>query len=95
MCSGQTDLFIILAVDVYKCSNFNLKHIVTPVKVKVYEKLLRQAMYDSDKTDFLVNGFTNGFSLQYKGTTRIVRKKPNLKLRVGSHLELWEKLWLK
>ena len=78
--------------EILNYENYNLKDIVTPVKVEVYEKLLKEAGYDRQKTQFLVNGFKRGFSLEYKGPTKIRRKAPNLKLRVGSQTEIWNKV---
>ena len=70
----------------------DLKNIVTPVKVKIYESLLKEAGYTEKKTRFLVNGFSHGFSLCYQGKTKIRRKSPNLKFTVGSPEELWNKI---
>ena len=70
----------------------DLKNIVTPVKVKVYESLLKQAGYDKYKTNFSVNGFRRGFPLQYRGPKKVVEKSPNLKLTVGSLTERWNKV---
>ena len=72
--------------------NYDLSSIVTPVKVNEYKKLLEQAGYDKDKTRYLVDGFTYGFSLGYEGPKRLKRKAPNLKLSVGSPTELWNKI---
>ena len=69
-----------------------MKNIVTPVKVKVYQRLLGESGYNRDKTRFLVDGFTRGFSLQYKGPRKVARKAPNLKLRIGSLTEIWNKV---
>ena len=72
--------------------NFDLESIVTPVKVDIYERLLREAHFDSAKTEYLVNGFKEGFDLEYKGDRKICRTAPNLKLNVGSHTKLWNKV---
>ena len=72
--------------------NFDLKQIVTPVKVDVYETLLKQSGYDNLKTEYLVQGFRNGFNLCYKGPRRIKKTSHNLKLTVGSPTELWNKI---
>ena len=43
--------------------------------------------------EFLHSGFKNGFSLCYQGPLRKEKRfSPNLKLRVGSHIELWNKV---
>ena len=40
-----------------------------------------------------MDGFKHGFSLQYQGTLKdCKRTAPNLKLRVGNKLELWNKV---
>ena len=72
--------------------NLDLRNIVTPVKVKIFERMLKQSGFNADKTKFLVDGFTKGFSLQYQGPKKVQRTAPNLKLRVGSKLELWNKV---
>ena len=40
-----------------------------PVRAKDLQRLLNQAEYDRDKTDELVDGFTNGFDIGYRGKT--------------------------
>ena len=57
--------------------------------------LLSKSNYDCKKKDYLVNGFTNDFSLNYQGPfldDSCQRKSPNLKLRVGNKTELWNKV---
>ena len=54
---------------------------------------MEESEYDTEKTNYLVDGFTKGFSLQYQGPlSGCKRRAPNLKLRVGSKLELWNKV---
>ena len=72
--------------------NHNLRDIVTPVRVDILEELLVESDYDAKKTSFLVQGFKYGFSLQYQGPAKVKRKAPNLPIRVGSKLELWNKI---
>ena len=72
--------------------NKDLTNIVTPVEVKIYKQLLKESGYNAEKTKYLVDGFTNGFSLQYSGPHRIRREARNLILRVGSKKELWNKV---
>ena len=84
--------FIVKFLDVLEFSNRDLKNIVTPVKVNIYKRLLQETGYDKDKIQYLVNGFTHGFDLCYKGPSRVRKKSPNLKLTVGSTTELWNKI---
>ena len=72
--------------------NFDLDNVVTPVKVDIYQQLLIDAGFDKKKTKFLVEGFTKGFSVGYQGPTQGKKKSANLKLRVGSTTELWNKV---
>ena len=73
--------------------NHNLEDIVTPVDADKLRDLLREAGYDQVKTDYLYKGFKEGFELHYEGLLRNVRRvAPNLKLRVGSVAELWNKV---
>ena len=63
------------------------------MNVKALKNLLNECNYDKKKTAFLVEGFSNGFELGYKGPrTNIRREASNLKLRVGSPTELWNKV---
>ena len=71
--------------------NEDLTRIVTLLNVDIYEKLLQHSNFNADKTKFLVEGFRNGFNLQYKGTRQIKHLAPNLKLYCGDRHELWSK----
>ena len=62
------------------------------MKAQVLKQLLQQAHYENEKIDYLFRGFSRGFDLQYQGPKEVKRKLPNLKLRVGSPTELWNKV---
>ena len=52
-----------------------------------------EAQYNKHEIDFLIEGFTHGFDIGYRGQTQdIQRESPNLKLRVGSERVLWNKV---
>ena len=72
--------------------NWDLDNIVTPIKANVLDGLLRHYGYEEEKTKFLVEGFKEGFSIGYSGKEDVQLTAPNLKLRVGSELELWNKV---
>ena len=56
-------------------------------------KLLVECRYDKNKTDFLIKGFSEGFSLEYNGPRDIQQTSHNLKLRDPSHkIILWNKV---
>ena len=72
--------------------NYNLQEIVTPVNANKFEQLLLETEYCPRKTRFLINGFKNGFSLCFEGNREVTRYAPNLKIRVGSKEEIWNKV---
>ena len=72
--------------------NYDLVNVVTPVRYKVLDKLLKESKFDCKERRFLVNGFKNGFSIGYQGSPSVKLKAPNLKLTVGSEDELWNKV---
>ena len=79
--------------DILMKENLNLEDIITPVNAQVLKELLLSSGYDDKKTEFLFRGFSEGFNLNYKGSlTKARRLAPNLKIRVGSKEELWNKI---
>ena len=66
---------------------------VTPVNADHLEELLNKYRYDRKETEFLIDGFKNGFDIGYRGPIKGIRRlSPNLKIRIGSELELWNKV---
>ena len=65
---------------------------VTPVDASKLKMLLEESNYPRKKTADLINGFINGFYIGYEGPKEIVQESKNLQLRVGSKLELWNKV---
>ena len=47
--------------------NYDLTQVVTPVKIENLKKLLVESKYDQGKTNFPIEGFTNGFEISYEG----------------------------
>ena len=79
--------------DVLYYENHSLTDLVTPVQVNKLKQLLEESHYDQNKTEFLVNGFTKGFKIGYAGDRKQIKmKSANLKLVVGSKIELWNKV---
>ena len=71
----------------------DLDNIKTPVDVDKFEKLLHESKYDRKETEFLIDGFRNGFSLGYEGEENVKISSPNLKFRnVGNQTILWNKV---
>ena len=50
-------------LEVLSYSNLDFESIVTPVNVHVLNTILVESNYNSKETEFLVDGFTNGFDI--------------------------------
>ena len=86
-------LVVLLFALVKEARNLDVKNIKTPVDHAILEKLLVESGYDAKKTKFLVQGFSEGFKLYYDGALKHGKRyAPNLKLRVGNKMELWNKV---
>ena len=72
--------------------NDDLEHLVTPLDINQFEKLLKESQYDSKKTKFLIDGFRNGFDLGYLGDETVKMTAQNLKFTIGDKIELWNKV---
>ena len=72
--------------------NFDLQNIVTPANVAALQKILQQTGYDNQKTEFLIEGFTHGFDIGYRGNPHVKMKSTNLKLdpEYGTKVTLWK-----
>ena len=70
----------------------DLVSIVTPVQVDVLKHYLIESNYDKKETEFLTDGFTNGFDIGYEGPTNRHDQAQNLPLKVGSLEDIWQKL---
>ena len=74
-------------------TNKDLQNIITPVNVKQLEALLNETGYEKKKTEYLVQGFSNGFDLGYRGKMENIQQKaPNLKFTIGNKTILWNKV---
>ena len=79
--------------EILEYSNFDLENIKTPVNVEMLSKFLVETNYDMKETEFLIDGFKNGFSIGYAGNKDVKITSPNLKFReVGNPTILWNKV---
>ena len=73
--------------------NFDLKNIITPVNVPELRNLLIETKYDAKKTEFLIEGFSKGFKIEYHGPENVKMRSRNLRLNgVGNKTILWNKI---
>ena len=73
-------------------SNLNVSDIVTPIKVDKLRWYLDRTNYNREDTRFLVEDFTNGFSIEYKGSMNKQDEVKNIPITVGTHQDMWDKL---
>ena len=85
-------VFMVDGREVLYYENFDLENVVSPVDASKLEQLLKEANHDKNKTEFLVEGFRNGFSIGYEGDPDVQLTAPNLKLNIGDSTELWNKV---
>ena len=55
-------------------------------------RLLQESNYDTDETNFILSGFTEGFDIGYRGPTLRQDTSNNIPFTVGDDYEMWEKL---
>ena len=72
--------------------NLDIENIVTPVNARRLKELLEQSEYDVDETQFLVDGFTNGFDIGYEGPIHRRNTSNNIPFWVGNKEIMWEKI---
>ena len=74
--------------------NYDLTSIVTLVKVDKLEYWLKTSQYDATETNFLVDGFRNGFDIGYQGPVSRQSQAENIPFTpgVGNKMEMWNKI---
>ena len=84
--------FIIVDQEVLQGQNYDTDNIFSPVNVQVLDSYLRESGYPDEKRQFLVDGFSSGFDLGYRGSSQVTMQAPNLRLVVGTPVDLWNKV---
>ena len=71
-----------------------MERISTPVRPQVLRRLLTTAKYDEKEIEFLVDGFTQGFSIGYEGTTSRQSNAKNIPFIPGvrDKFDMWQKI---
>ena len=70
--------------------NHDLEHIYAPIDVQALARLLRQSFYDKKETQFLIQGFSQGFNIGYAGPRNRSDTANNIPFTVGNKVELVE-----
>ena len=68
------------------------QNIVTPVKIQVLTKMLKEANYNPKHIHHLSQGFTEGFDLGYRGPMKRHDTSDNLPFKIGDPTEMWNKI---
>ena len=69
-----------------------MNDIVTPIKVNELNKLLMKSGFEDKKCQYLVEGFSKGFDLGYRGPTVRWDVSDNLPFKIGTPKILWNKV---
>ena len=85
-------LFNLLILQILQFPNYDLDTLETPLDVDKYASLLHETEYDPVETQFLVNGFKQGFDIGYKGPLVRQSESRNIPFSVGNHIEMWNKI---
>ena len=65
---------------------------MTPIDVNHFVQLLNESGYDRQETQFLENGFKNGFDIGYEGPQERQSLSDNIPFTIGNKTILWNKL---
>ena len=74
-------------------ANNDITDIITPVSVSHLHEALIESKYDAAKVNYLIEGFTNGFSLEYNGHWE--RQDTAKNIPIDANLASEEDLWIK
>ena len=87
-------IFFTEICEVMEFSEQNWKNVVMPIHIKEFANILNEAGYNKDKAAYLVQGFTNGFDIGYRGPKQRKHESNNIPIKpgVGSLLEMWNKI---
>ena len=62
------------------------------MKPKILNQLLIEHDYPEDKRRYIVHRFDNGFNLHFEENRLVKHTAPNLRLRIDSKKDLWNKV---
>ena len=85
-------ILILFSEEVLAYKNLNWTDIVTAINITNLRNLLYLSDYNNGKTKMLVEGFTKGFDIGYRGPAKRKHTSNNLPLQVGTTTELWNKV---
>ena len=88
----MTPIILSVAEQILYYENFNLEYLATPIKVDQLQQLLEATHYPQEETKFIVDGFTNRFNIRYNGNMDAKLTAPNLPLKKGDDIILWNKI---
>ena len=74
--------------------NGDLDNLVTPINMQLWRELMEKTNNDYRESEYLLQGFETGFSLEYEDPLNRKDMSHNIPFRdgVGSPSEMWEKM---
>ena len=76
----------------YTGGNYVLDDIVTPIDVEKYQALLVASQFNPVLSKFLLDGFTRGFDIGYRGPWIRRNLSNNIPITIGTEQDIWDKL---
>ena len=73
-------------------TNYKVDEVMTPLNVDRLAKYLKWSNYNHQKAKHLIQGFSDGFDIGYRGPVMRREKANNIPITVGSEAEMWSKL---
>ena len=65
---------------------------MTPIRIDKYRQYLMDSGFHREKSEYLIEGFTNGFDIGYRGPVFRKHNSANIPLKIGNQEQLWSKL---
>ena len=78
--------------EILEAEELNWWEIKTPIDVNALRNLLLETGYDRSKRQKLLQGFSYGFDIGYRGPLDRKDTSNNLPFKVGSKVDLWNKV---
>ena len=88
---GRTIIIVVVIEDYV---NRDLTSLITPINVKLFKQLLSESNYNKEESEFLVEGFTSGFNIEYQGPWDRQDYSRNIPFQVGvgDKFDMWNKI---
>ena len=84
--------FLSIVESVQHFEYLDIKSLNTPIKIAVLAKWLKRSNYEETEANFLIDGFKNGFDLDYNGPRQRCDLSRNIPFSIGNKTVMWNKI---